>query len=543
MRVITVILLAFLAYSNAQDLVVTIPQGSLRGFVDIDRIGNEFYSFMNIPYAVPPLGDLRFRAPIPAGNWEGIREVNNVIPACVQCGFGGCPGTEDCLYLNVYTPQFPNQNNTLKPVMVDIHGGAFTGGSAGDGPHFLITKDVIVATINYRLGIFGSFSVDDPELGVPGNAGMKDQSLAIKWIHDNIRYFGGDPNNIMIFGDSAGAASVHLQVLSPMSKGIFQKALCQSGVALFDLMNGVRNNGILMAQQLGIQTQNLSEMLNSLQQIPAFDILLAEQALTGEFPLISTPLVEIESNEPAFLPDEIITLIQTGNYNHVPFVIGHNNAEGLFIHIPVKLMTGQNITITDFTGYIPPDLQIQPGSEEEAIIAARIREFYYGDTEPSPSDITQAIQLITDYTFAFPSYRAAKEHLKTAQYPIYFYYFSSDTLLNIFKRVEEVAANFPGASHTDEKAHLFRFGNTPDIQPGSVEEQALERLVTLWTNFAKYSTPTTQSDDVIWESITEETFKYLHFDTYQSTLQTGAPQPANMAFWEQLYDEFFPGKL
>ncbi|KAI4462722.1 carboxylesterase [Holotrichia oblita] len=380
MRVITVILLAFLAYSNAQDLVVTIPQGSLRGFVDIDRIGNEFYSFMNIPYAVPPLGDLRFRAPIPAGNWEGIREVNNVIPACVQCGFGGCPGTEDCLYLNVYTPQFPNQNNTLKPVMVDIHGGAFTGGSAGDGPHFLITKDVIVATINYRLGIFGSFSVDDPELGVPGNAGMKDQSLAIKWIHDNIRYFGGDPNNIMIFGDSAGAASVHLQVLSPMSKGIFQKALCQSGVALFDLMNGVRNNGILMAQQLGIQTQNLSEMLNSLQQIPAFDILLAEQALTG-------------------------------------------------------------------------------------------------------------------------------------------------------------------ASHTDEKAHLFRFGNTPDIQPGSVEEQALERLVTLWTNFAKYSTPTTQSDDVIWESITEETFKYLHFDTYQSTLQTGAPQPANMAFWEQLYDEFFPGKL
>lgn len=90
---------------------------------------------------------------------------------------------------------------------------------------------------------------------------------------------------------------------------------------------------------------------------------------------------------------------------------------------------------------------------------------------------------------------------------------------------------------------MFRFGHTPDIQPGSVEEQALERLVTLWTNFAKYSTPTTANDDIAWEPIADDTFKFLHFDTYQSTLRTGAPQPANMAFWEQLYDDFFPGKI
>ncbi|KAI4462721.1 carboxylesterase [Holotrichia oblita] len=537
-----ILVLALFTHSNAQDLIVNIPQGALRGSIDIDRVGNEFYKFMNIPYGQPPLGNLRFRAPVAAEGWEGVREVNTEIPICFQCGYAGCPGSEDCLYLNVYTPEFPTANTTLKPVMVFIPGGGFTDGGPYEGAQHLITEDIVLVTISYRLGIFGSFSVDDPELGVPGNAAMKDQNLAIKWVHDNIKYFGGDSNNIMVFGDSAGAASVHLQVLSPMSKGLFHKALCESGVALFDLMNGVRNNGILVAQQLGIQTDNLPEMLNSLQQVSPWEIFTAQQTLTAEYPLISTPLVEMESNEPAFLSDEVITLIQTGNYNHMPFVIGHNNAEGLFRHIPIKQATGQNITITDFTDYIPPDLLIQPGSEEETIIANRIREFYYGDTEPSPTDIIQAIQLITDYTFAYPSYRAAVEHVRTAQYPVYFYYFSADTLLNIFKRTEEVAANFPGASHTDEKGYLFRYSNTPEIESGSVEEQALARLVTLWTNFAKYSTPTLENDEIAWEAITADTFNFLHFDTDRSTLKTGAPQPENMAFWKQLYDDFFPAR-
>lgn len=137
-------------------------------------------------------------------------------------------------------------------------------------------------------------------------------------------------------------------------------------------------------------------------------------------------------------------MIQTGNYNQIPYVIGHNNAEGLMIQIAIKQITGQNIVIQDFTGFIPPDLEIESGSEEETIIANRIRAFYYNDTEPSPDDITQAVQLYTDYMFGFPSYRAAKEHILTATQPIYFYYFSADTLLNIHKRVEEVAANFPG---------------------------------------------------------------------------------------------------
>lgn len=135
-------------------------------------------------------------------------------------------GSEDCLYLNVFTPQLPTacEKGKLKPVMVWIHGGGFTSGSSKAiiyGPEFLITEDVVLVTINYRLNIFGFFSVEDPSLNCPGNFGFKDMCLALKWVQQNICKFNGDPSNVTIFGESAGAASVHLLVLSPMAKGMF----------------------------------------------------------------------------------------------------------------------------------------------------------------------------------------------------------------------------------------------------------------------------------------------------------------------------------
>jgi carboxylesterase type B len=135
-------------------------------------------------------------------------------------------GSEDCLFLNVYTQQLPsNTNKTLKPVMVWIHGGAFRSGSNKTdvyGPEFLLTEDIVLVTINYRLGIFGFLSFDDASLGVPGNAGLKDMVMALKWVQKNISKFTGDPNNVTIFGESAGGASVHYLVLSPLAAGIYQ---------------------------------------------------------------------------------------------------------------------------------------------------------------------------------------------------------------------------------------------------------------------------------------------------------------------------------
>jgi carboxylesterase type B len=138
--------------------------------------------------------------------------------------FGTLVGSEDCLFLNVYTQQLPLDTiNTLKPVMVWIHGGGFsTGSSKSDlyGPEFLLTEDIVLVTINYRLGIFGFLSFEDASLEVPGNAGLKDMVMALKWVQKNISKFSGDPNNVTVFGESAGGMSVHYLVLSPLAAGI-----------------------------------------------------------------------------------------------------------------------------------------------------------------------------------------------------------------------------------------------------------------------------------------------------------------------------------
>uniref|UniRef100_A0A1Y1LSP7 Carboxylic ester hydrolase n=1 Tax=Photinus pyralis TaxID=7054 RepID=A0A1Y1LSP7_PHOPY len=207
-----------------EDPIVVIKSGKLRGKVEIDYCGGKYYSFRGIPYAKPPIGNLRFKAPLPPDQWSGIRDAvkHQSECCCRDLMFNQIIGSEDCLYLNVYTPQIHCESMHLKPVMFWIHGGGFVRGSGNSdtyGPDFLITQDVVIVTINYRLGILGFLNFEDPSLDVPGNAGLKDQVMGLKWVRENIANFGGDPSNVTIFGESAGAASVHLLMLSPLARG------------------------------------------------------------------------------------------------------------------------------------------------------------------------------------------------------------------------------------------------------------------------------------------------------------------------------------
>ncbi|XP_045769192.1 acetylcholinesterase-like isoform X3 [Maniola jurtina] len=185
---------------------VQVNEGVLEGDVDLNPYGSPFFSFKGIPYAEPPVGDLRFKAPQPKTPWEGVRSAKEHASKCYQYHLmpnesASSIGSEDCLYLNVYTPNLVPINPL--PVMVWIHGGGFMiGGGDNDGPQFLLRKDVILVTINYRLEILGFLSLDTED--IPGNAGMKDQVAALRWVKENIRKFGGDPDNITIFGESAG---------------------------------------------------------------------------------------------------------------------------------------------------------------------------------------------------------------------------------------------------------------------------------------------------------------------------------------------------
>lgn len=220
------------------DVIVQISPGKIRGLKQELPNGESYFRFSGVPYAKPPVGNLRFKPPVPVEKFDDDvldcqKEGSNCYGTVYFPPEAGQSESEDCLVLNVYTPTLPKDEDieTL-PVMVWIHGGSFNLGS-GDmaifGPEFLLREKVVVVTCNYRLGALGFLSL--PSAGIYGNMGLKDQRLVLKWVHENIASFGGDPGNVTLFGESAGGGSVHLNYLAHSSRPYFHKAICQSGLS------------------------------------------------------------------------------------------------------------------------------------------------------------------------------------------------------------------------------------------------------------------------------------------------------------------------
>ena len=217
--------------------IVKVSQGEAQG-----SVADGVAIFKGLPFAASPVGDLRWRSPQPAAKWSGVRAASAFSATCAQA--------EDCLYLNVYEPADAKKGAHL-PVMVWIHGGAFLfgSGSAYDGSQFA-RQDVVVVTVNYRLGRAGWFAhpaltAENPK-GLLGNYGLMDQVAALNWVHENIKAFGGDPKNVTIFGESAGAISVNYLMLAPQAKGLFEKALSESGFGRLAArpISSVEQNGV-----------------------------------------------------------------------------------------------------------------------------------------------------------------------------------------------------------------------------------------------------------------------------------------------------------
>lgn len=213
---------------------IEIENGLIRGkILQSVYLKSDYFAFRGIPYAKPPIGNLRFKLPEKPEPWTDVKDVIKIGSDCVQKSsvIPGMhvSGNEDCLFLNVYTPDLTFSEKL--PVMFFIHGGGYQEMSSSDlfyGPDFFINENVIVVTINYRLGPLGFLSVDY----LPQNVGLYDQLLALKWVNENIDKFGGDKNEITIFGESAGSSSIHFQILSPLTKNLFKRAILQSGTAL-----------------------------------------------------------------------------------------------------------------------------------------------------------------------------------------------------------------------------------------------------------------------------------------------------------------------
>lgn len=522
---------------------VTIQEGQLIGTFGKNLDGEEFLQFFGIPYGKPPVGELRFKPPQPIDPWPGVKDATQVGNASLSRDVltGLITGSEDCLYLNVYTKKLPNSESKPRPVMVYIHGGGLTVGSSRPGlygPEFLMTKDIVLVTLNYRLGILGFLSFDDPKLGVTGNMGLKDQILALKWVQKNIAHFNGDPNSVTVFGESAGASSIHAHILSPCSKGLFHRAILQSGCALNSWFWGSKNNAREIISQLGKTADCEEEALEILKKLPALEIFEAQEKLWDPpYPAFNrhfAAVIETPSKS-AVLTQSPVKIMKEGTYNKVPIMMGYTETEGMLIELDrlSAAQTGAPFLEFELENVIPYELNVTKGSHDSKKILNILEKLYSGKTDNKHYDE------LTDGYFLAEIIETLRDLLKTSHHPIFLYRMSLAGNLNFLKRFLN-KLDEPGVSHEDDLGYLFHSDITPEIKPGSLEDKSVRTFVELWTNFAEYGNPTPDDKlNVLWKPVkSEEHIKLL--DIGENLAFKDIPEQKRVEVWSDILKTWPP---
>nr|XP_022900261.1 venom carboxylesterase-6-like [Onthophagus taurus] len=367
------------------------------GYRSLSFKGTTFTAFEGIPYARPPVGELRFQPPEEPYNWTGIWKANTKY-SCIPFMKGGFYSnfldSEDCLYLNVYVPSYePNAENNFD-VVVHLHSGAFTVGHPhfASGPKFLLDEDhIIFVTLNYRLGPLGFLSTED-EI-IPGNNGLKDQVLALKWIQKNIKYFGGNPDSVTITGSFSGGASVHYHYLSSLSKDLFHRGYSGSGTALdpWALQDAPLVKAKRLAVLLGCNPVTSQDILNCVMQRSTQAIVEATQNFFEKGMPFSPfgPVIEVEHKN-AFLSKHPYQLLKDGPIQDLPWIVVLNKDEGIFPAGPYY----QNIKNIDedWVTFAPHllDYNYTISYDKRNEISKKVKEFYFGDKSVSFKKLVKA---------------------------------------------------------------------------------------------------------------------------------------------------------
>ena len=443
--ILSAVLLASLVgsvYASTQPAVVEVTGGEIEG-----EKGGDISCYKGIPFAAPPVGPLRWKPPQPVQPWAGVRKTTQFAPGPMQRRFIaallGVPGnfSEDCLYLNVWTPAI---NATQKlPVMVWIYGGAFIFGSTAqkvyDGTH-LAEKGVVVVSVAYRVGAFGFLA--HPELtreGCKGNFGIRDQIAGLEWVRDNIAAFGGDPKQVTIFGESAGGQSVGLLVTSPKARGLFQRAIAESGaLAPQKALEAAEKEGVAFLAKLKVKDIAAARLL------PARDILDAST--------VGSACCDDE----LFAPDPF-EWVQDGRANDTPILIGFNSDDG-------GLFVWGNKKPYEFTNNVCKLF----GGDTEKVVAL----YPHANTK----EATHASKdLARDVGFAWPVWNWARIQAARGSNPAFVYVFDQHSS---FWQPD-------GARHAAELEYVFNNVRNP----GSAEAVLADRMSSYWVNFAKTGNP------------------------------------------------------
>ncbi len=419
-------------------------------------------AFKGIPYAAPPVGPLRWKAPAKAAKWDGVKDATAYGPICMQKmpnpdnGVGQYPASEDCLTLNVFTQDL---SHAKRPVMVWIHGGGFVNGSGSaelyDGSQ-LAKQGVVVVTLNYRLGRFGSFAhpllTKEAAGGPVANYGMLDMVASLEWVKRNISAFGGDANNVTIFGESAGGMAVQKLMTMPMARGLFHKAAVQSGagrenVAYLDKPNdrgvpSAESEGEVFVKSLNITASSPAD----LRAISADAIIAAGDPSTfsGGGPIIDGKIITMS----------VVDAFRQKKEAQVPYLVGYNSAE--FPAKPEDL----DASVMRVSGAKLADLP--------ALVA----------TYPDKDDM--AARVMGDIIFGEPARYLAAVHAANGQ-PTWLYRFDVIS--------PSVAARWKGTMHAQERQYVFDTLHTSPYATDANDQVQAEHAATYWTTFAKTGDP------------------------------------------------------
>jgi para-nitrobenzyl esterase len=482
--------------------IVETSKGKLQG---TEKDG--FLVFRGIPFAQPPVGDLRFRAPLPSQPWDGVREATHAGPMAMQIplealdALFGRPREprrlgEDCLYLNVWTPGL---EGARRPVMVWIHGGGFTSGGGSEPVYSgaaLASRDVVVVTINYRLGALGFLYApdlaDQPD-GTCANFGILDQIAALEWVRDEIAAFGGDPNNVTIFGESAGGMSVGTLMGSPMAAGLFQKAILQSGAAHNALtVDEASANAALFAKALGVERLKAGH----LRAMPATEIIEGQRTLEAasaksmrggeDLGLRFQPVIDGR-----VLAKLTIDAIRDGSSKDVPVLIGTNADEWkLFVGMWPRLANISEEETVQRLGWLVA--KHEDNKQGLALLQA------YRDIRAARGEATDAFEIFcaaqTDRMFRVPADRLA-EAQAVHQTKVFMYRFDWRS---------PIANGFFGACHALELPFVFgTYRLAPQLTGEGPEADALAKaMVDAWVAFARSGDPST--DTLRWPAFDAE---------------------------------------
>uniref|UniRef100_A0A2H8TEY6 Carboxylic ester hydrolase n=2 Tax=Melanaphis sacchari TaxID=742174 RepID=A0A2H8TEY6_9HEMI len=473
------------------DNILNLSQGKIKGNIFKSRNGREFQAFQGIPYAKPPIGDLRLQDPVKANSWSGILDATKEKPMCIQKNlfmyqtYNKLLGDEDCLYINVYTPKVQKKNkNDLLPVMVWIAGGGFSSGHGGMslyGPQYLLDKDIVVASFNYRVGPLGFLSTEDDIL--PGNYGMKDQVLALKWVKNNIEKFGGDPNKVTIFGESAGSASVGLHLLSPLSKGLFHKAILESGTPLcrwsVSPPGWAKRRASALATISGCP-QDSKQLTKCLKDMPAKILvdLLYNFFEWKIFPAITfMPVVENCENKTGFLCK--YPLLDFKQETNVPILMGMNSGEGGIFAARVhneKCELDPELK-NDFDYYISSLLiyKYTTKMSDLPIISKKIYNRYF--TKGNTDGPLNYVKMIGGGIFLQGVFDMATK----LSSPVYYYIYNYTNAMSFNSNYGPCNTNL-GVTHGDEMISLFYADGQAELKGEDLNVSKL--MVDIWTSFA-----------------------------------------------------------